>query len=116
MTVAREPRDGGADLDAVFVAGFSGNSPQPYLTIDELDQLNDRCLKAGRIIRNIEALEIESELDHARIDLGLFSDEPIQKIQQWADRLPAFHTRVRAIIEDARLETNRIMFIVWLDR
>ncbi|MES2833335.1 MAG: hypothetical protein V4707_01360 [Pseudomonadota bacterium] len=110
----REPRDGGADLDAVFAAGQSGDFPAPYLTIDDLELLNDRCLKAGRIICNIEGLEIEGEFDHVRIDLSLFSDEPIQKIERWSDRLAAFHVRVREIIEDARIESNPVMFIVWI--
>ncbi|MBF0665475.1 MAG: hypothetical protein IR159_08040 [Brevundimonas sp.] len=111
----REPRDGGADLDAVFAAGQSGNFPAPYLTIDELDRLNDRCLKADRIICNLEAFEIVGEFDHARIDLSLYSDEPVQKIKPWAERLTAFHARVRETVEDARREPNRVMFTVWLD-
>lgn len=68
--MANEPRNEGADVGAVYMTGFSGNYPSPYLTPHDLKALSDMCLLGGKVICNIEAFEIDGESDALRPDLS----------------------------------------------
>ena len=114
--MANEPRDGGADIEAVFEAGQSGPYPAPYLTTLELFELSALCLGAGHVICNIEAFEIAGEFDVMRSDLSLYGETSEQILEPWPTRAEDSHTFVSALVEDARKEINPIMFSVWMDR
>jgi hypothetical protein len=51
--MGKEPRDGGADVEAVYAQGQSGNYPNPYLTPQNLRDLLDRCQGGDKLICNI---------------------------------------------------------------
>ena len=110
----QEPRDGGADVGAVFEAGFSGNFPYPYLTIDDLCALAERCLASGRVISNIEAFEIDGDHDVPRLDLG-YGERAGQQDKPWSERARDSHQFISGMVECARDERNPIMFVVWMD-
>jgi len=111
----KEPRDGGADVAAVFDAGKSGPYPSPYLTGDDLLALSALCVPARRVICNIEAFEVIGEDDVARTDLSLYGETPDQKQKPWPVRAADSHTFVVNLVAEARLEANPVMFGVWLD-
>ena len=110
-----EARDGGADIEAVFANGLSGDGKSPYLTTDDLLALSERCLAVHRVICNIEAFEIDGEYDVARLDLSLHGETPEQKREPWVKRAHDSHQFIVNLIEDALKEPNRVMFAVWLD-
>lgn len=110
-----EPRDGGADVEAVYAAGFSGNYPSPYLTPDDLKALSERCLQGAKVICNIEAFEIDGEYDTLRTDLSFFGEDPAQKLKSWPERAAVSATDIARLLADVAKEKNPIMFVVWLD-
>ncbi|KAK0329740.1 hypothetical protein LTR94_035538, partial [Friedmanniomyces endolithicus] len=81
-----EPRDGGADIAAVYASGLSGYHPSPYLTPDDLKALSELCLRGARVISNIEAYEIDGEVDVPRFDLSLYGEDATQKLKSWPER------------------------------
>jgi len=111
----KEPRDGGADVPAVFAAGLSGYYPAPYLTSDDLLKLSSLCRKADRVIAFIEAYEITLEHDVPRLDLGLYGETTDQKLKSWSERAEDSHTFVCDLLTVVKGEPNPIMFGVWLD-
>ena len=111
----REPRDGGADVGAVFQAGFSGNFPHPYLTLDDLIALSDRCLAEDRVICTIEAFEIDGEHDVLRLEHS-YAERAGQKEKPWSERARDAHGFISSLAEHIRAEINPIMFVVWIDR
>ena len=113
--MSREPRDGGADVTAVFEAGLSGYFPSPYLTSDDLLALSALCAAADRVICNVEAFEIDGQHDVMRSDLSLYGETADQKQKPWPIRAADSHKFVVQLVGEARLETNPIMFCVWLD-
>ncbi len=111
----KEPRDGRADVEAVYVAGLSGYYPRPYLTPEDLKALSDRCLTGMRVISNIEAYELDGEADIARFDLSLYGEDATQKLKSWPERASDSVTFIEQLPLDVTKEKNRIMFQVWLD-
>ena len=110
-----EPRDGGADVEAVYRTGFSGNYPSPYLTPRDLKVLSELCLRGEKVICNIEAFEIDGEFDVPRIDLGVYGEDLEQKLNSWRDRASASAAIVNELLLSVSKEANPIMFVVWLD-
>ena len=110
-----EPRDGGADVPAVFVAGLSGYYPSPYLTESDLLELSALCRQSGRVVSFIEAHEILPEHDLPRLDLSLFGETDDQKLKSWPDRAEDSHTFVLGLLAAIQDEKRPIMFSVWLD-
>jgi len=113
--MGQEPRDGGADVEAVYANGQSGNYPHPYLTLRDLKHLLERCHEGNKLIRNIEAYEIDGEFDTLRVDLSLFAGGVSEQIRPWHERVAETTEVIGSLIADAAKEQNRIMFIVWLD-
>lgn len=113
--MSKEPRDGGADVAAVFDFGRSGPFPSPYLTSDDLLALSRLCVAAARVICNIEAFEIIGEDDVARTDLSLYGETADQKQKPWPLRAADSHKFVANLVTEARLEANPVMFSVWLN-
>jgi len=111
----KEPRDGGADVEAVYVAGLSGYYPSPYLTPDDLKALSDRCLTGIRVISNIEAYELDGEFDVARCDLSLYGEDATQRLKSWPERASDSVMFIDQLLRDVAKEKNPIMFQVWLD-
>lgn len=111
----KEPRDGGADVEAVYVAGLSGYYPSPYLTPSDLKALSDRCLTGARVISNIEAYELDGGVDVARFDLSLYGEDATQKLKSWPERAFDSVTFIEQLLLDVAKEKNGIMFQVWLD-
>lgn len=109
------PRDGGADVEAVFSAGLSGSYPSPYLNTTDLKALSELCLERSRVIRNIEAFEIDGEFDVSRLDLGLYGEDPAQRSKSWAERAANSATVIEHLLAEVCKERNPIMFQVWLD-
>ncbi|WP_165185339.1 hypothetical protein [Caulobacter soli] len=110
-----EPRDGGADVEAIYAAGLSGYYPNAYLTKADLQALSDHCLRGKRVICNIEAFEIDGEFDIARPDLSLYGEDPSQKAKSWSDRASDSASFVALLLDEVAKEQNRVMFQVWLD-
>ncbi len=113
--MSREPRDGGADVGAVYANGQSGEYPTPYLTPRDLRDLLDRCHGGEKLICNIEAFEIDGEWDKPRIDLGLYAGGASEQRRHWDDRVAEMTEAIENLLTRAANEQNRIMFIVWLD-
>jgi hypothetical protein len=113
--MGKEPRDGGADVEAVYARGKSGNYPNPYLTPQDLRDLLDRCQGGGKLICNIEAYEIDGEFDKPRIDLGFYAGGVSEQMRQWDERVAEAAEFVESLLDDVAEEPNPIMFIVWLD-
>ena len=111
----KDPRDGGADVEAVYARGQSGNYPNPYLTPQDLRDLLDRCQGGGKLICNIEAYEIDGELDKPRIDLGLYAGGVAESVRQWDERVAETTEFIESLLDAVAEEQNPIMFIVWLD-
>ena len=111
----KEPRDGGADVEAVYADGLSGYYPSPYLTPNELKALSDLCLKGTRVICNIEAFEIDGESDIPRLDLGLYGEDSIEKSKSWPERAADSAKFIEYFLAEVAKEPNPIMFQVWLD-
>ena len=111
----KQPRDGGADVEAVFSAGLSGYHPSPYLKPNELKALSDLCLKGSRVICNIEAFEIDGEFDVARLDLSLYGEDAVQKSKSWSERAAHSAILIEHLLAKVAAEQNPIMFQVWLD-
>lgn len=113
--MSKEPRDGGADVAAVFHAGRSGEYPSPYLTGDDLLALSALCVDADRVICTVEAFEISGEYDLARTDLSLYGETADQKQKSWPVRAAESHRFIVNLVVVTRLEANPVMFGVWLD-
>lgn len=113
--MSKEPRDGGADVGAVYANGVSGNYPSPYLTQQDLRDLLDRCRGGNKLICNIEAYEIDGEFDRPRTDLGLYAGGVSEQMRQWDERVAETTEKIEDILADAAKEQNQIMFSVWLD-
>lgn len=113
--MGREPRDGGADIEAVYTNGLSGGYPSPYLTAADLKALSDRCLRGGRVICSIEAFEIVEEFDVLRVDLSLLGEDAHQKAKLWSEPATDSASFVQLLIDDVAKEANPMVFQVWLD-
>ena len=111
--MGRDPRDGGADVEAVYARGQSGN--YPYLTPKDLRDLLNRCQGGGKLICNIEAYEIDGEFDKFRYDLGLYAGGVSEQARQWEERVAETNEFIESLLDDVAKEKNPIMFIVWLD-
>jgi hypothetical protein len=114
--MGKEPRDGGADVEAVYARGQSGNYPDPYLTPQDLRDLLDRCQGGDKLICNIEAYEIDGEFDIPRIDLGLYAGGVSELVRRWDERLAETTDFIESLLDAVAEEQNPIMFIVWLDK
>lgn len=113
--MGREPRDGGADVEAIYAQGQSGNYPNPYLTPKDLRALLDRCQGGGKLICNIEVYEIDGEFDKPRIDLGLYAGGVSEQAREWVERVAETTAFIESLLDDVAEEQNPIMFMVWLD-
>lgn len=100
----KEPRDGGADVEAVYLAGLSGDYPSPYLTPGDLKALSDRCLAGIRVISNIEAYELDGAADVARFDLSLYGEDATQKSKSWPERAEDSVTFIKQLLLDVTEE------------
>jgi hypothetical protein len=113
--MAREPRDGGADIDAVYASGVSGNYPNPYLTPTDLRSLSHRCLQSGRVISNVETYEIRGEFDVPRVELSFYGGDAEGRSKTWSERAAESAEFVEWLLGEIAAEPNPIMFQVWLD-
>lgn len=113
--MGKEPRDGGADVEAVYRAGLSGYYPDPYLTPADLRALSALCIEGERVICNIEAYEIDGEFDVPRPDLGLYGEDASQRSMSWPQRALDSASFIRLLLDDVAKEPNPVMFQVWLD-
>lgn len=101
-------------MEAVYLSGFSGNYPSPYLTPDDLKTLSDRCLQGAKVICNIEAFEIDGEYDDLRPDLSFFGEDPAEKLKSWPERAARSASDIERLLADVAKKKNPIMFVVWL--
>ena len=105
--MGKEPRDGGADVEAVYVRGQSGNYPNPYLTPQDLRGLLDRCQGGDKLICNIEAYEIDGEFDIPRIDLGLYAGGVSEQVRQWDERVAETTEFIESLLADVAESRTR---------
>jgi len=113
--MGKEPRDGGADVEAVYASGQSGSYPNPYLTPQDLERLLERCRDGDKLICNIEAYEIDGEFDKPRVDLGLYAGGVSEQMRRWDERVSETTEFIEGLLGEAAKEQNPIMFMVWLD-
>lgn len=108
-------RSGSADVAAVFEAGLSGYYPEPMLTVDQLLELSELCLRHNRIVDTIEAFSVTPDAEQLRPEFSLFGQEDEDRLRPWPERVEDSHSLVKSIVADARISGLRIEFKVWLD-
>jgi hypothetical protein len=104
-----------ADVYAVFEAGLSGGFGSPFLSADQLLQLSELCLARNRFVYSVEAYEITTDAETARVDLSRYGANNASSARSPPGEAQAVHAELTAIVANARREPATILFQVWLD-